>query len=65
MNLQKFSNKELRHLMVCKQSQLASITDINDNWIKILEAIPKDLNNIFTHNLDGKYERKYRPADAE
>lgn len=65
MNLQKISNKELRHLNSSEMSQLASILDNNNNWIKLLEAIPKDLNNISKNQLDSKYERKYNSEYAE
>lgn len=63
MNLQNISNKELRHLHFSEMSQLASIIENNNNWIKILEAIPTDLNNIFNNNLNGEYERKYKSED--
>lgn len=69
MNLDKISTTELRHLYTGElahiANELAHIIDNNNNWIKIFEAIPKDLNIISNNNLDGQYERKYKTIDAK
>lgn len=69
MNLEKISTTELRHFNISElahiANELAHIIDNNNNWIKILEAIPKDLNNISENHLDGQYERKYKSIDAK
>lgn len=55
------SNMELRHLNLSHITQLSKILDFNDGWVKLLEKIPKDMNDIehFENNNQRKIKCKY------
>lgn len=57
------SEMELRHLNISEKLRLSEILDRNESWVKLMEAIPRDILDAQPLNRDTKIARRKYSSD--